>query len=183
MQGTQPANAGPGWQGRCTFDEAGTYAFVCGYHPGMRGRVIVRAPAPTPTSTVAPGASPTPAGSGGDPAPTPTPAPTARQTSLKLKLAAVQRGTRVRGSVDVRQAASRLEVTATARLAKARVRVGHSLQRSTASGRVAFAVALDAKARRVLRDRRRLEVTVRVTLTPPGAKPLTRAAKTRLTRG
>ena len=68
----------PGWSGSCRFDEAGTYRFVCGVHPEMTGRVIVRtAPTPTPTPTIDPG---------GSPAPTATPArrpppPRARRTA------------------------------------------------------------------------------------------------------
>ena len=46
-----------------------------------------------------------------------------------------------------------------------------------------FSVGLDAKARKTYRSKGRLRVTVRVTLTPPGGKALTRTTKVTLTRG
>src|SRR4051812_27462746 len=39
----------PGWSGSCRFDQPGTYAFMCGFHPDMTGSVVVEA-APMPTS-------------------------------------------------------------------------------------------------------------------------------------
>ena len=44
-------------------------------------------------------------------------------------------------------------------------------------------MGLDAKARKTLRAKGRLRVTVRVALTPPAAKALTRTTKVTLTRG
>jgi hypothetical protein len=99
---------------------------------------------------------------------------------LRLTLATSQRGTRVRGQVDARQPASRLEVTLTARLGAKRVRVGRAVKTALAAGPVAFSVPLDAKARRALRRRGRLEVTVAATLTPPGGTTLTRSQRVRL---
>ncbi len=98
------------------------------------------------------------------------------QTTLAVKLAAKQKGTSVRGSVGVRQGGSRLEVTLTA-LGR---RVGHRVVAKTASGSVAFAVPLDARARRGLRHRHRLAVRVTVALTPPGAATLVRHGKATL---
>jgi hypothetical protein len=102
------------------------------------------------------------------------------QTSLKLKLASGQRGKRVRGQVEVLQSASRLEVTLRARLSGARVRVGRVVRANTAAGAVRFSVPLNAKAKRALRSRKRLDVTVAVALTPPGGKTITRSRKVRL---
>jgi hypothetical protein len=74
--------------------------------------------------------------------------------------------------VNVAQAASRLEVTVTS----GRTRVGRWVSKSTAAGAVAFSVPLDAKARKTLRSKRPLVVTVTVALTPPGGKKLTDSA-------
>jgi plastocyanin len=166
------------WSGSCEFLEAGEYEFVCPLHhippyATMRGVVQVVAPTPTPSASATP-----PPGATATPAPSVTPAP-GGQTALALKLSTSQRGTRVRGQVDVAQAASRLEVTLTARLATKRVRVGRTVK-SAVAGAVAFSVKLDAKARRALRRRGRLEVTVAVTLTPPGGTKLVRSKRVRL---
>lgn len=32
-----------------TFTKAGSYSYVCAYHPGMTGMVVVEAPSPTPS--------------------------------------------------------------------------------------------------------------------------------------
>jgi plastocyanin len=188
--GVQPDDPGPGWEGSCRFDDAGTFGFVCGVHDGMTGRVIVRAapaPTPTPTSTATrtPTPTPTPTGDptgGSNPTTTTAPSPGATnapvQTKLKLTLARTQRSMRVRGAVEVEQAGARLTVTA-----RTNRRVGRFVRRSTGPGTAVFSVGLDAKARRVLRAKHRLTVTVRVALTPRGGKPLTRRAKTTLTGG
>jgi plastocyanin len=149
------------WAGTCTFPAPGDYAFICPLHDTpyttMRGTVRVLAPTPTPTPspTPQPGANPTPEPPAGGGQPTVQP-----QTSLKVTLASGQRGTRVRGRVEVVQAASRLEVTLTAR----RVRVGRVVRTSLAPGRLLFSVPLNAKGRRALRSRKRLDVTVTVAL-------------------
>ena len=166
----------PPWQGTCRFDAVGTYSFICANHPGMKGRVVVQAvatptPTPTPTGTSAPTTPPT-----ATPTPTATPAPGTPSSTLKLTLARNQRSMRVRGAVEV-QAGSRVEVTA-----RTSRRVGRFLRRS-AAGTVVFSVGLDAKARKTLRSKGRLRVTVRVAVTPPGAKALTRTTKVTLTRG
>jgi plastocyanin len=175
------------WSGECTFPTAGVYEFVCPLHDAppdfnMSGtiRVVVPTPTPTPTPDPDPSATPSP---GATPTPAPTSVPTSQtQSSLKLRLASGQRGTRVRGQVDVLHAASRLEVTLRARLSRARVRAGRTVRASTAAGAVAFSVPLNAKAKRVLRSRKRLTVTVAVALTPPGAKTITRSQKVKLRR-
>jgi hypothetical protein len=77
--------------------------------------------------------------------------------------------------VNVARAASRLEVTVTARIgARSRVRVGHFVDTSTRSGTVAFSVRLAAKARRIKRS---LPIRVAVALTPPDGRKLTHTAK------
>jgi plastocyanin len=177
--GLPPADQprGPGWSGTCTFDHAGTYAFVCGLHPDMTGEVVVPAAA-TPT---VPGATPTPAPPSAAVTPTPTPSP---QSTLKVTLPPRQAGTHVRGSVAVQSAHTRLEVTASAALRRGRAeRVGGWLRRSAPAGRVAFSVPLDARARKALRRRHRLAVTLRVALVPPGGRALNRRAKTTVRSG
>ena len=180
--GLQPDDPGPGWKGSCRFDDAGTFAFACGIHAYMTGRVIVRA-APTPTPTPTPTSTPTPTpGPPGDPGTTTAPTPGATNpptaTTLKVILARRQRSLRVRGAVEVAQAGSRLEVTA-----RTKRRVGRFARRSVGPGTVVFSVGLDAKARKALRAKRRLTVTVRIAVTPPGAKTVTHTGKTTLTRG
>ena len=164
------------WKGTCTFDKVGTYDFVCTVHTqeNMKGRVIVEAPqaTPTPTATADPYPSP-----GATATPTPTPTPQAQpQTALAVRLATAQRGTRVRGRVEVKQGASRLEVT----LRRGRLRVGRSTRTVAAAGTVTFSVPLNATSRRTLRRRGRLDVTVAVALTPPGGSKLTRSQRVRL---
>ncbi|HEY6890289.1 MAG TPA: hypothetical protein VI300_20970, partial [Solirubrobacter sp.] len=149
-----------GWSAECRFDAAGSYPFVCDFHPEMTGTVVVAVAAtPTPTSTAVPTATADPIATPGatatpPPAPGATPEPTAtaqKQTTLKVRLARIQRGTRVRGSVSVSEPASRLEVTVMAGKAKA----GIYRKTSTASGLIPFSVALDAHARRTLAKARR----------------------------
>jgi plastocyanin len=153
----------------CRFDEPGTYAFVCDAHADMTGTVVVAEPTPSPTATADPGTpSATPA-----PVPSATPGPAPPQTTLALKLARHQKGTRVRGSVHVGQAGSRLVVTVRSGKAQA----GTWVKQSAAAGRVSFAVALNARTRTALRAERRLRLTVTVALTPPAAKTLTTTAK------
>jgi hypothetical protein len=175
--GLPPGPRRPGWSGECTFTQAGTYPFVCGVHPEMTGTVEVLAastptPTPTPTATpdpTTPGATPTP---GPTPAPGASPAPSTKPAGLALKLASRQKGTRVRGSLQVAQAGSRLEVTVRSGKAKA----GTWVRKSAAAGRVSFSVALNAKTRKALRSKGRLRLSVRVALTAPGARTLTTTA-------
>ncbi len=183
-----PLPAGPapaGWSGTCTFTAAGSYPFHCDLHADMTGTIVVRDPvAATPTPP--PGATPTPT-PGGNPYPTPTPTAAPPQSTLRgaVKLASRQTGTRVRGSVQVKAARSRLEVSVSARLPGHRkpARVGHARKTVSKAGRAAFAVPLSAKARGALRKRHRLRLAVTVALTPPGAHKLSRTLHTTLRRG
>jgi hypothetical protein len=95
--------------------------------------------------------------------------------SKALKLAAVQRGSAVRGSVKISQAGvgGRLEVdllASGASPAKAghspQVRVGRLVRTSLYAGTTSFTVPLNAKGKAALRRHRRLTLTVKVTLTP-----------------
>jgi plastocyanin len=90
-------------------------------------------------------------------------------------LRSTQRGTSVRGSLDVSQsgAGGRLEVdllAKTASLAKARrsgsTRVGRLVRASVSAGKVSFSVSLTARGKSALRRHHRLALTVKITLTP-----------------
>jgi plastocyanin len=188
-----PATPKKQWNGgSCRFDNAGEYRFFCESHPTiMIGYVHVSAAAtPTPTATPTPGASPTP---------TPTPGPpgdpgagTPSQTTLAgaVAIAKSQKGTHVRGSVQVKLSGSRLEVSLWAPRkaisggkSSKLVRIGRSTRSSAPAGKVNFAVGTDAKARSALRRHRRLSVTVSIALTPPGGHKLTRSVKSTLRMG
>ncbi len=176
-----PTYAVSGWSGSRTFNAPGNYPFVCSAHADMTGAVhVVDLPAATPAPP--PGATPTPPPSGGG-------TPTRVQTPLTkaIRLAKTQRGTRVRGSVTVDRAASKLVIAVWARRSlisggrsSAPVRIGRWTRASTAAGRVAFSVPLAAKARSALRRQRKLAVTVSFALTPPGAKTLGRRVRATL---
>ena len=153
----------------------------------MAGKITVVAPSPsatpTPTPTATPGATPTPgAGGGGG---------TVTQTTLKglVAIPKSQKGSRVRGSVEVKLAGSQLEVAVWARARRSRGSKQQarphrpSTRASTPAGKVSFAVGTDAKARSALRRHRRLSVTVSIALTPPGGHKLTHSARSTLRAG
>jgi plastocyanin len=175
--------------GSCRFDTPGDYRYMCELHSATMIGTIHVVPAATPTPTTEPG--------GATPTPTPTPAPgpggtTETQTTLSgmVAIAKSQKGTRVRGSVRVKLAGSRLEVSLWApRNALSRgkssklVRIGRQTRASAPAGKFSFAVGTDAKARSALRRHRRLSVTVSIALTPPGGHKLTRSVKRTLRAG
>ena len=170
------------WQGECTFSTPGTYTFICTVHPSeMKGTITVSpngtTTTTTPTTTTSPGGSTTnptssPGESGSGQAPG---SPLAGSVSKAVKLARTQHGKSVRGSVQVAQAGAggRLEVdllASGASLAKAghsaQTRVGRLLRSSLKTGSVSFSVPLSTKGKAALRRHRRLELTVRIVLTP-----------------
>lgn len=177
--------------GSCRFDSAGEYRFICETHPTlMIGYVHVSAAAtPTPTATATPGAgapptpAPGPGGSGGN-------AETQTTLAGAVAIAKSQKGTRVRGSVQVKLAGSRLEVSLwvprkalSGGKSRTLVRIGRQTRASAPAGKINFAVGTDAKARSALRRHRRLSVTVSIALTPPGGHKLTRSVKSTLRAG
>jgi plastocyanin len=171
----------PGWAGNCVFQTAGAYPFVCAIHPNMTGSVTVTAAEtppppgpPPPPSAEPPGPVMTP-----PPPPPPPPARTGPAAS-ELRLAAVQRGFTIRGSIKVRSAGSRLLARAFARrkalikgASTRQVQIGRQLRRPVGGRRVAFAVRLDAKARRTLRRNGRLAISLRLSVTPSTGKAYT----------
>jgi plastocyanin len=174
-----PTSAMTGWEGKCKFEQPGTYKFesstlwpeytkyeivVEGVATGTTPTTTTTTTTPTTTTTTAPTAPSEP--SHGSPL---------EGGSRALELAGGQHGSTVRGSIKVSQAGSggRLEVAlfATgASLAKvghpAQVRVGRLVRSSLEAGRVSFSVSLSVRGKVALRRHRRLVLAVKVTLTP-----------------
>ncbi|MGC2372576.1 MAG: plastocyanin/azurin family copper-binding protein [Solirubrobacteraceae bacterium] len=167
--GTTETASGTKWIGACTFTQAGTYTYYCTVHGAAMSGTITVNPGGTTTPTTG---TTTPTGTTTTPTiETPSGSPLVGGPSLR----ASQRGTSVRGSLDISQAGAgdRLEVdlfASSASLAKTRhatrVRVGRFVRGSAPAGRQSFAVTLDTKARRALKHRRRLALTVKIALTP-----------------
>jgi plastocyanin len=183
--GTGEADSGTQWSGKCTFARAGTYSYYCTVHgAAMSGTVTVSAAQTPPTgSPPSTPAGPTGGGGSGAPGATPTPgagagtafSPFLGGAAHALTLAATQHGSSVRGSVRVSQvgAGGRLEVFLLARSASlARsphakpVRVGQLERSSLSAGTARFTVALTARARKALKRRGHLALTVEVELRP-----------------
>ncbi len=181
-----PESPKTGWEGKCTFQTAGTYKFVSStlFNEGgtlnyTEYEIVVEGAATGTTPTTPTTTTPTPT------TPTTTPVMPGELDhgsgspleggSKALKLAGSQHGSSVRGSVKVSQAGGggRLEVglfAAGASLAKAgrskQVRVGRLMRSSLQAGSVSFSVMLNAKGKAALRRHRRLALTVKITLTP-----------------
>jgi hypothetical protein len=125
--------------------------------------------APQPTTAPPPAAEPTPdprAGSSAEPA------------ASRPRIARSQRGQAVKGSVTVARAGSRVRVellakaSALGRKGSKRVKVGSST-RSANAGTVTFTVKLNSAAKKAVRTKRKLALTVRITVTPPSGDPFT----------
>ncbi len=155
-----PASAMAGWEGKCKFEQPGTYRFESStlWPEYTKYEIVVEG--------VATGTTPTTTTTTTTPTTTTTTAPTTPSEpshgsplaggSRALQLAGSQRGSTVRGSIEVSQAGSggRLEVAlfaAGASLAKAghpaQVRVGRLVRSSLQAGRVSFSVSLGAKGK------------------------------------
>lgn len=173
----QPMPASPsgsGWAGSCTFNDTGTYTFFCDLHTGMRGTVLVGNVPDPPPSTGGGGSngggSQTGGGSASDPL-------------GGLKLAKSQRGTKVSGSIAdvVRGSDVAIEITAKPSALKTSstkpVRVARLLKSDLAAGTYSFAIKLSSKAKKAIKQKGKLAVSVVVKLTPPGASAAT-ATKT-----
>jgi plastocyanin len=193
--GTTVAASGTNWSGSCSFANAGVYTFYCTVHgPEMTGRITVGSDGVTTTTmttgstTQTQGSTPSPSVGASGPAPG-APAPGAGSSasllagsaSSALRLASTQHGHSVKGSLAVSQAGAggTLAVTLLARsaaLASAghrQVQVGRTLRSSLRLGTTTFTVALSAKAKRALRLRGRLALTVRLVLTSPHGSSVT----------
>ena len=179
-------SSGTNWSGACTFAQSGTYTFYCSVHgPKMSGTVVVSPTGTTTTSTATiapPGTTTTTSTTSPTAPPASGSSPLAGTASHALELAKSQRGGSVKGLIDISQAGAgeRLEIDVfakTASLAKSkhdgRVRVGRFVRNSVPSGMVSFSVKLDSKARRALKRRHRLVLTIKVTLTPSYGEAVT----------
>jgi plastocyanin len=138
---------GPSWLGGCTFNTPGAYPFVCGLHPTMHGSVTV--------------------GPGPDAGPPPASA---------LRLAGVQHGFAIKGSVKVRLAGSRLwtRAFATRNGLRGRTggtsyehRIGSQELKHVGRGRRVFRIGLIPGARKALRRNGKLLITVKVVVSRP----------------
>jgi hypothetical protein len=182
-----PESPKTGWEGKCTFQNPGTYKFVSStlFNEGgslnyTEYEIVVEGASTgtTPTTTSSPGGGTTtsplsPAGgSGSGAAPG---SPLMGSASEAVKLARAQHGSSVRGSVEISQAGvgGRLEVdllASGASLAKAghseQVRVGRLVRSSLYAGTTSFTVPLSARGKAALRRHRRLALTVKITLAP-----------------
>lgn len=165
--GAAPTPAGPGWSATCTFTAPGTYAFFCDVHPGMTGTITV-APAittqPTDSTPQAPSAPSAPTA----PSAPITQAPSRAAAATGLKASAVQHGTTVRAAVTIARGGSRL----TARLLGPAT-LGRVTRRGVKAGSFTVSVVLGAPARRTLRARRQLRLTLAVTVVGPGGPTTT----------
>lgn len=183
------ANQKGPWEGTCTFTQPGNYRFEGTQIYSSTGEVVVTGTTTTNTTTsTATTTAPTLSGPAGPTGASPEPgspaagsndgaqsSPLAGSAASAVRLAAVQHGRAVHGSVEVSHAGAggRLEVQLLARRAalasagrSAQAQVGHVARATIASGTVSFAIALDAKAARALRVHRRLALDVRIAVTP-----------------
>jgi hypothetical protein len=197
------------WEGTCKFEQPGTYRFESAtlfdggpgenyteYDIVVEGSANGTTTATTTTTTTKPTTTTT------KPTTTTTTGPATGsepgqgaplEGGLRaLKLAGRQRGSIVHGSIKVSRAGSggRLEVglfAAAASLVGAgrskQVRVGRLVRSSLKAGSVSFSVPLSAKGRAALRRRRRLALTVKLTLTPPHGAATTVARGVVVVRG
>jgi plastocyanin len=177
-----------GWEGKCTFKTAGTYKFVSStlFNEGgslnyTEYEVVVEGSATTtPTPTTGEGGSKggsTPGTTTSGPAPVGE-SPTGSPLSGAPRIISSQRGSTVKGSLEVSRAGAgdRLEVdllATTASLAEAGHAtqvVGRFVSASVSAGQRPFSVRLNAKARRALKRHHRLALKVKITLTSAGGE-------------
>lgn len=158
-----PSSAG--WAGSCTFNNVGTYSFVCDLHATMRGKVLVGdVPEPPPT---------TGGGGGGGDGGTQTGGGSQSGALAGLKIAKTQNGSKVSGSISDVASGSALSIAITAKPSALKtsakpVKVGSLSKSKLDAGTFKFAIKLSKKARAVIEKKGKLAVTVVVRLTPPG---------------
>jgi plastocyanin len=178
--GGAPTPAGPGWSATCSFTAPGTYAFFCDVHPGMTGTIAVAAATtapqmtPPPDSTAStpstPSAPSAPTAPSAPSAPSPAGAPHATPQTQShpvaaghLLASAVQHGTRVRATITLSRSGSSL----TARLLGP-ASAGQLSRHGVKAGALHFSVALTGSARRTLKAKHQLRLTLVVTVAAPG---------------
>jgi plastocyanin len=187
---TVPTTAKSNWEGTCKFEQPGTYTFesstmfdVSGVANYTKYEVVVEAASTGTTTTgmgpgtTTTGTTPSGGGSGGGQQPA---GPVDSLSGSAVRLSSSQRGGSVQGSVQVAQSGSKLTVEAlsgAAQLAgahRSQVRVGRLVRSSLPAGKTSFSVSLDARARHALQKRRRLALTVRLSLIAPSGTASTR---------
>jgi plastocyanin len=164
-------SSGTDWSGTCALTQPGIYDFVCTVHGEMKGSIVVGSGEAGP----APPGEPAPEGSQGRP-------------FRSLQLAKAQQGPEVRGSIVLSEAAAgaRLVVALWARrnalgaAGEGRTRAGRLVRLRVKPGRRTFAVPLTGTARRALRNRGRLSVSVQVEVKPPEGSKATATRKVEL---
>ena len=185
------------WEVTCTFTQPGNYRFEGTQSYSSTGEVVVTAATTTTTTTTSTASTttaPTSSGLAGPAGAAPEPgspaagsnvgaqsSPLAGSAASAVRLAPVQHGGAVHGSVEVLHAGAdaRLEVQLLATRAalaspgrSAQAQVGRVARATLAAGTVSFTVALDAKAARALRVHRRLALNVRIAVTPVDDSPV-----------
>jgi hypothetical protein len=187
-----PASPATGWEGKCKFEQPGTYKFESStlFNDGAdnytKYEVVVEAASTgtgTGTTMTSTTTTPTTTTTGPSMMPgEPVLGSPLEGGSKALKLAGSQHGSTVRGSIKVAPAGSggRLEVgvfAASASLAesghRSQTRVGRLVRSSLRAGSLSFQVPLSAKAKSALRRHRRLALSVKITLTPPHGAAVT----------
>lgn len=194
----------PGWTGTCTFNTPGTYTFHCDLHPFMTGTVVVDGPGGTTTGTTTTTTTPPTSTTNTQPTLTEVPPPTEPEVPItpqtgtghpasgRVSIPSRQRGNAVTGVVDVSPAGTggRLEVVVFAASgsvhghAARRTEVGRFVRTNLRAGRVRFKVPVNAKARRALRARGQLALTVVVSIRSAhgGGTSMTRRVRLRSPR-
>jgi plastocyanin len=160
---------GTNWSGECTFPQAGNYTFICKVHPTeMKGTIVVGSTAPPPGGTPPPGGS--------------TESPLQGSASQAVKVARNQHGSRVRGSVSLSAAGAggKLDVRLYAKRAAlsqgsggGNAQVGRTVRSALKAGRVSFAVPLKKAGRQALGRLKKLSLSVKIVVTPPGGAAVT----------
>jgi plastocyanin len=199
-----PAPAASKWEGTCKFEAPGTYKYESStlYFAYTKYEVVVTGAATsgpttstgagttststgtTYTSTSTSGASTPGSGGAGGAAGGGTSAGSllVGSASSAIKLASVQHGRSIHGSVDVSHVAAggKLEVQLLATRASiadtrrsSRVQVGRVARSALHAGAVSFVVPLDARARAALDAHGRLELDVKLVLSPLRGSPVT----------
>jgi len=170
-----PTSAMTGWEGKCKFEAPGRYKFESStrWPEYTKYEVVVESVSTgttsTTTTTTPPTTPTTTATTPGEPS-----HGTPQEGLGVLELAASQRGSAVRGQVEVPRAGSggRLEIDLLAKANGHPVKVGRLIRPALAAGKLSFSVPLNAKGNASLHRRRRLAVTVKITLTPAHGQAL-----------
>jgi plastocyanin len=188
----------PGWSAACTFTAAGTYVFHCDLHPSMTGTIFVGTTPTTTTTTsttTVTTTTTTPTGTTGTytvtppttttTTPAPTPAPLlAGPARRAVRVPSRQRGTSVRGAVDLGAGARGARMRVTLLVARRQLRglraarpgkltiVGRLRLGRLSPGLRRFAVGLSRVGAAALHRRGRLDLTVEIALTPRAGNSL-----------